>query len=69
MSTASADALSVVVTGGASGIGAAVCRRVIEAGGYVAILDVNVDAATELQADLGSGLSLRTRMCWTNRGL
>ena len=48
------DALSVIVTGGASGIGAAVCRRIVEAGGYVAILDVNLEAATALSADLGT---------------
>jgi len=30
----------VIVTGGASGIGAAVCRRVVAAGGYVAVLDL-----------------------------
>ena len=47
------DAPSVVVTGGASGIGAAVCRRIVEAGGYVVILDVNLEAATALSADLG----------------
>ncbi|HEY9273571.1 SDR family NAD(P)-dependent oxidoreductase, partial [Achromobacter sp.] len=35
--------LSVIVTGGASGIGAAVCRRVVQAGGHVAILDLNLD--------------------------
>src|SRR5674476_106208 len=48
------DALSVIVTGGASGIVAAVCRRIVEAGGYVAILDVNLEAATALSADLGT---------------
>lgn len=45
---------SVVVSGGASGIGAAVCRRIIEAGGHVAILDVNLKAAEILSDELGS---------------
>lgn len=45
--------LSVIVTGGASGIGAAVCRRVIEAGGHAAILDLNQEAAHTLARELG----------------
>lgn len=45
--------LSVVVTGGASGIGAAVSRRVVAAGGRVAILDLNVAAAQALAQELG----------------
>ena len=44
---------SVIVTGGASGIGAAVCRRVVAAGGYVAVLDLNADAAASLSRELG----------------
>ena len=48
------QSLSVVVTGGASGIGAAVCRQIIGAGGHVAILDVNVDAAVALRDALGA---------------
>lgn len=44
---------SVVVTGGASGIGAALCRQVVDAGGHVAILDVNLDAAVALRDTLG----------------
>jgi NAD(P)-dependent dehydrogenase (short-subunit alcohol dehydrogenase family) len=47
------QALSVVVTGGASGIGAAVCRQVVDGGGHVAILDLNLDAAEALRAELG----------------
>lgn len=43
----------VIVTGGASGIGAAVSRRVVAAGGYAAILDLNVDAAESLARELG----------------
>jgi NAD(P)-dependent dehydrogenase (short-subunit alcohol dehydrogenase family) len=50
---ASAKQLSVVVTGGASGIGAAVCRRVVDGGGHVAILDLNLAAAEQLASQLG----------------
>ena len=45
--------LSVVVTGGASGIGAAVCRRVVESGGHVAVLDLNAEASASLSHELG----------------
>jgi len=34
-----------VVTGGASGLGAAICRHLADAGRQVGVLDVNVDAA------------------------
>ena len=44
---------SVIVTGGASGIGAATARRIVAAGGHVAILDLNLDAAEALAAELG----------------
>ena len=45
--------LSVIVTGGASGIGAAVCRRVVESGGHVAVLDLNAEASASLSHELG----------------
>ena len=51
-STSTRD-LYVIVTGGASGIGAAVCRRIAVAGGHVAILDLNADAAASLSDELG----------------
>jgi len=38
----------VVVTGGAGGIGAAICRRFAEEGAAVAVFDVNKDAADAL---------------------
>jgi 2-hydroxycyclohexanecarboxyl-CoA dehydrogenase len=41
-----------VVTGGASGIGAAVCRTLAEAGHRVAVLDVQPDGADRIAADL-----------------
>ena len=42
-----------VVTGGASGIGQAVARRLAEAGGKVAIFDLNEDAGQAMVAELG----------------
>lgn len=52
---------SVVITGGASGIGAAVARKVIEAGGYVGILDLNAELAQSLARELGErAIGLRT---------
>jgi NAD(P)-dependent dehydrogenase (short-subunit alcohol dehydrogenase family) len=42
-----------VVTGGASGLGLATARRVIEAGGSVALLDMNEELGAVSAADLG----------------
>jgi 2-hydroxycyclohexanecarboxyl-CoA dehydrogenase len=41
-----------VVTGGASGLGAAICRHLVDAGRRVGVLDVNADAAEELAGAL-----------------
>ena len=49
----SAEVLSVLVTGGASGIGEATARRVIAAGGHVGIADDNLAKAEALAAELG----------------
>lgn len=46
--------MSVAITGGASGIGAAVARRVVAGGGQVLVLDLDGDRAQDLVADLGS---------------
>jgi NAD(P)-dependent dehydrogenase (short-subunit alcohol dehydrogenase family) len=43
-----------IVTGGASGIGAAACRRFVEEGARVAIGDLNRTAAEALATELGS---------------
>jgi NAD(P)-dependent dehydrogenase (short-subunit alcohol dehydrogenase family) len=43
-----------VITGGASGIGAATARRIVAAGGCVGILDLNLDAANRLAGELGA---------------
>ena len=42
-----------IVTGGASGLGAATARMITEAGGKVVIADVQVDAGTALAKELG----------------
>jgi 2-hydroxycyclohexanecarboxyl-CoA dehydrogenase len=49
-----------VVTGGAGGIGAAICRRLTQAGTSVAIADVDLSAAKKLTAELGqAGIKAR----------
>ena len=42
-----------VVTGGASGLGAATARMIIERGGKVVLADVNPDAGARVEAELG----------------
>lgn len=44
----------IVVTGGASGIGAAAARRMVDEGAKVAILDRNDEGATAVAADIGA---------------
>ena len=46
-------AFSVIVTGGASGIGAATARRLVAAGGRIGILDVDRAAAEAVAGKLG----------------
>ena len=53
----------VIVTGGAGGIGSAVCRALAQDGLKVAIADFNADAAIQLADDIckegGDALALR----------
>lgn len=42
-----------VITGGASGLGRATAEAVIEAGGKVAILDLNAELADQAARELG----------------
>ncbi|WP_417742781.1 SDR family NAD(P)-dependent oxidoreductase [Salipiger sp.] len=42
-----------IVTGGAGGIGAAICRRLAAEGALVRVVDMNGDAATTLAAEIG----------------
>ena len=57
------EGLRAIVTGGASGIGAAVTRQLIGRGARVAVLDVNVAEADErafaVTADIGNDASVR----------
>ncbi len=48
---------AAIVTGGASGLGAAVARMLAEAGAKVAVLDVNQKAAAEIAIDI-DGIAL-----------
>ncbi|HEY0785263.1 MAG TPA: glucose 1-dehydrogenase [Acidobacteriaceae bacterium] len=48
-----------LVTGGASGIGAATCRELDRAGASVVVADVNVEAAEALAGELAQGRALR----------
>jgi len=43
-----------IVTGGASGLGAATARMLVQAGGKVVLADVQLDAGTALAAELGA---------------
>ncbi|WP_075618542.1 SDR family NAD(P)-dependent oxidoreductase [Paenisporosarcina indica] len=43
-----------IVTGGASGLGEATTRRIVEAGGKVAIFDLNVERGNALVRELGN---------------
>ena len=43
-----------LVTGGASGIGAATCRELARAGAHVLVADLNLPASTALASELGS---------------
>ena len=49
------DGKIALVTGAASGIGHQIARRYVEAGGRVAIADLNLDAATAAAKELGGG--------------
>ena len=57
------DGLVAIVTGGASGIGGAVTRRLLERGGRVAVLDINIDGADPdafaVRTDVGESSSVR----------
>jgi len=43
-----------IITGGASGLGAATARMIVENGGQVVLADVQVDAGEKLAAELGA---------------
>ena len=49
-----------IVTGGASGLGAATARTIVAAGGKVVVADVNADAGNALAKELGQARFIRT---------
>jgi NAD(P)-dependent dehydrogenase (short-subunit alcohol dehydrogenase family) len=49
----SLDGRSAVVTGGARGIGRAICRRLVEAGARVLVCDIDPQSLQQLEHDLG----------------
>lgn len=51
---------SIIITGGASGLGAAFTRSFLTAGAYVVFLDLNEDAGRRLEEELEDG-GLHTR--------
>ena len=48
---------TAIVTGGAGGIGSAICRRLAEEGAKVGVLDLRLDAAEKVAAEIGNGAS------------
>ncbi|MPW45822.1 2-hydroxycyclohexanecarboxyl-CoA dehydrogenase [Acinetobacter guerrae] len=59
----------IIVTGGAGGIGSATCKRLAQEGAKVAVLDMNLDAAQALAADIQAnhGKALAVQCDITNR--
>jgi NAD(P)-dependent dehydrogenase (short-subunit alcohol dehydrogenase family) len=49
--------LKALISGGASGLGLAVARRVLAAGGRAALLDINAEQGAAAARELGSGAS------------
>lgn len=48
---------TAIVTGGAGGIGSAICRRLAEEGVKVGVFDLRADAAGKIAAEIGNGAS------------
>lgn len=57
---------TVIVTGAASGIGAAIARGIVEEGGNVVVADLNAPAAEQIAAELGER-ALAVRLDVTDR--
>ena len=54
------EGISAVVSGGASGLGAAVARRVAAAGGRVTLIDLNAELGEALAQELGDGAAFES---------
>lgn len=52
----------VLVTGGASGIGLAICNRVVREGGIAVVADINLPAMTEVVQGLGQTRAIGVQM-------
>ncbi len=48
---------TAIVTGGAGGIGSAICRRLAEEGCTVGVFDLRAEAAVKIAAEIGNGAS------------
>ncbi len=59
MSVGRLDGKVAIVTGGASGIGAATCRRFVQDGARVVVADVNDEAGTAFARELGAAAAFR----------
>jgi len=59
---------SIVVTGGASGIGAAICTAAYEEGAAVGIIDIDSDAAVSYAENLALELGVRLET-WSRKRL
>jgi 2-hydroxycyclohexanecarboxyl-CoA dehydrogenase len=58
----------IAVTGGASGIGLAICRRFGSEGGRVAVIDMNgEEASRQVKALQGSGVQAKAFTCDVSR--
>jgi NAD(P)-dependent dehydrogenase (short-subunit alcohol dehydrogenase family) len=62
MATKRFEGRVAAVTGGGSGIGAAICRRLAEEGAIVAALDLSVERAQKVIADLPGAAAIRADM-------
>ena len=45
--------VKALITGGVSGLGLAVARKVVTSGGQAVLLDINDDAGATIEAELG----------------
>ena len=63
------DGKVALITGAASGIGYAIAKRCLEAGGRVAIADLNEEGAVEAAKELASSSKVRFLLATPNAGI